>query len=86
MYWIFFVKLLTAGLSRFVRNYFIKGGWKYGKDGLVICYWQMAEATLKYAFALFGNNNDNNNPASAHKSSSPMPSTDSVNDRSGDQT
>jgi hypothetical protein len=89
MYWIFFVKLLTAGLSRFVRNYFIKGGWKYGKDGLVICYWQMAEATLKYAFALFGNNNNNNNnnnPASAHKSSSAMPSTDSVNDGSGDQT
>jgi hypothetical protein len=48
----------------------------------------MAEATLKYAFALFGNNNNNNNnnPASAHKSSSAMPSTDSVNDRSGDQT
>jgi glycosyltransferase involved in cell wall biosynthesis len=92
MYWIFFVKLLTAGLSRFVRNYFIKGGWKYGKDGLVICFWQMAEATLKYAFALFGNNNNNNNnsnsnnPASPHKSSSPMPSTDSVNDGSGDQT
>ncbi len=89
MYWIFFFKLLTAGLSRFVRNYFIKGGWKYGKDGLVICYWQMAEATLKYAFALFGNNNNNsnsNNLASPRKSSSPMPSTDSVDDRSGDQT
>jgi hypothetical protein len=69
-----------------VRNYFIKGGWKYGKDGLVICYWQMAEATLKYAWALFGNNNNNNNnPAPSSKVSSPMPSNNSVNDGPGDQ-
>jgi hypothetical protein len=85
MYFIFFFKLLTAGLSRFVRNYFIKGGWKYGKDGLVICYWQMAEATLKYAWALFGNNSNSNNAAPSSKASSPMPSTNSVNDHPGDQ-
>ena len=84
IFWIFFFKLFTAGLSRFVRNYFIKGGWKYGKDGLVICYWQMAEATLKYAWALFGNNN-NSTPVPSSKASSPMPSTNSVNDRPGDQ-
>lgn len=84
MYFIFFFKLFTAGLSRFVRNYFIKGGWKYGKDGLVICYWQMAEATLKYTWALFGNNN-NSNPVPSSKASSPMPSTNSANDRPGDQ-
>lgn len=84
IFWIFFFKLLTTGVSRFVRNYFIKGGWKYGKDGLVICYWQMAEATLKYAWALFGNNN-NSNPVPSSKASSPMPSTNSVNDRPGDQ-
>lgn len=85
MYFIFFFKLFTAGLSRFVRNYFIKGGWKYGKDGLVICYWQMAEATLKYAWALFGNNSNSNNAAPSSKASSPMPSTNSANDRPGDQ-
>lgn len=85
IFWIFFFKLFTAGLSRFVRNYFIKGGWKYGKDGLVICYWQMAEATLKYAWALFGNNSNSNNAAPSSKASSPMPSTNSVNDRPGDQ-
>jgi glycosyltransferase involved in cell wall biosynthesis len=91
IYLIFFFKLLTAGLSRFMRNYFIKGGWKYGKDGLVICYWQMAEATLKYAWALFSNNNNNNNnnssnnPAPSSKVSSPMPSNNSVNDGPGDQ-
>ncbi len=85
IFWIFFFKLLTTGVSRFVRNYFIKGGWKYGKDGLVICYWQMAEATLKYAWALFGNNSNSNNAAPSSKASSPMPSTNSVNDRPGDQ-
>ena len=88
IFWIFFFKLLTTGVSRFVRNYFIKGGWKYGKDGLVICYWQMAEATLKYAWALFGNNSNNNNssnPVPSSKASSPMPSTNSVNDGPGDQ-
>ena len=84
IYWIFFFKLFTAGLSRFLRNYFIKGGWKYGKDGLVICYWQMAEATLKYAWALFGNSNSNN-AAPSSKASSPMPSTNSVNNGPGDQ-
>ncbi len=85
IFFFFFFKLFTAGLSRFVRNYFIKGGWKYGKDGLVICYWQMAEATLKYAWALFGNNSNSNNAAPSSKASSPMPSTNSVNDRPGDQ-
>jgi glycosyltransferase involved in cell wall biosynthesis len=48
------IKLLSAGLIRFVRNYLLRGGWKYGSDGLMICYWQMAEVTLKYAGALFG--------------------------------
>jgi hypothetical protein len=54
----------------------------------------MAEATLKYAWALFGNNSNNNNnnnnnssnnPAPSSKVSSPMPSTNSVNDGPGDQ-
>lgn len=52
IYWFFLLKLVTAGPSRFIRNYLFKGGWKYGMDGLTICYWQMAEATLKYAWAL----------------------------------
>jgi hypothetical protein len=60
-----------------VRNYFIKGGWKYGKDGLVICYWQMAGNHLEIPWAFRqqqhnNNSNNNNNPAS-RMSSSAMP-------------
>jgi glycosyltransferase involved in cell wall biosynthesis len=47
-------KLLTAGLTRFIRNYLLKGGWKYGSNGLLICYWQSVEVSYKYGFALFG--------------------------------
>jgi glycosyltransferase involved in cell wall biosynthesis len=50
------VKLLTAGLARFLRNYVLKGGWKYGFNGLSICFWQTVEVSYKYGFALFGKN------------------------------
>jgi glycosyltransferase involved in cell wall biosynthesis len=52
IYWFFCLKLITAGPSRFLRNYVLKGGWKYGKDGFNICYWQMVEASTKYRWAL----------------------------------
>lgn len=48
------LKLLTAGPTRFIRNYLFKRGWMYGYNGLAICYWQMVEVTLKYGWALFG--------------------------------
>lgn len=47
-------KILTAGLTRFIRNYLLKGGWKYGSNGLLICFWQSVEVSYKYGFALFG--------------------------------
>ena len=47
-------KLFTAGPARFIRNYLFKRGWMYGYSGIVICYWQMVEVTLKYGCALFG--------------------------------
>lgn len=49
-----FLKLLTAGPTRFIRNYLFKRGWMCGYNGLAICYWQMVEVTLKYGWALFG--------------------------------
>lgn len=48
------IKLLTAGLVRFCRNYLLKRGWMYGFNGLAICFWQSVEVTLKYGWALFG--------------------------------
>lgn len=48
------LKLITAGLARFVRNYLLKSGWKYGTNGLLICFWQSVEVSYKYGFALFG--------------------------------
>jgi len=48
-------KLITSGLSRFIRNYLLKSGWKYGTHGLLICFWQSVEVSYKYGFALFGN-------------------------------
>lgn len=47
-------KLITSGLSRFIRNYLLKNGWKYGTNGLLICFWQSVEVSYKYGFALFG--------------------------------
>lgn len=47
-------KLFTAGPARFIRNYLFKRGWMHGYSGIVICYWQMVEVTLKYGWALFG--------------------------------
>ena len=47
-------KLLTAGFARFIRNYLLKGGWKFGSNGLLICLWQSVEVSYKYGFALFG--------------------------------
>ena len=60
LYFVFLVKLITAGPVRFFRNYLLKGGWKYGKNGLMICYWQGVEATLKYRWALFGRDSASN--------------------------
>lgn len=47
-------KLITSGLARFIRNYLLKSGWKYGTNGLMICFWQSVEVSYKYGFALFG--------------------------------
>ena len=47
-------KLLTAGFARFIRNYLLKGGWKFGSNGLLICFWQSVEVSYKYGFALSG--------------------------------
>ncbi len=47
-------KLITSGFTRFFRNYLIHSGWKYGYNGLMICFWQGVEVTYKYGFALFG--------------------------------
>ncbi len=46
-------KLLSSPWIRWIKNYLIKGGFNYGKDGWVICYWQMHETYFKYRYALF---------------------------------
>lgn len=46
-------KLLSSPWVRWIKNYLLKGGFKYGKDGWVICYWQMHETFSKYRYALF---------------------------------
>lgn len=52
------IKLITSGLSRFIRNYLLKNGWKYGSNGLFICFWQSVEVSYKYGYALFGKHPD----------------------------
>lgn len=47
-------KLITSGFARFIRNYLLKGGWKFGSNGLLICFWQSVEVSYKYGFTLFG--------------------------------
>jgi hypothetical protein len=54
LYFYLLFKLLTAGFARFIRNYLLKGGWKFGSNGLLICFWQSVEVSYKYGFALFG--------------------------------
>jgi glycosyltransferase involved in cell wall biosynthesis len=47
------LKMLSSPWVRWIKNYIIKGGYKHGKDGWVICYWQMHETFSKYYIALF---------------------------------
>ncbi|MFZ9970208.1 MAG: glycosyltransferase family 2 protein [Bacteroidia bacterium] len=42
------VKCLVSPWARFVRNYLLRSGWKYGWDGFVICFWQSVEVGMKY--------------------------------------
>jgi len=45
-------KILVSPCSRWIKNYLMHGGFLYGKDGWVICYWQFMETFHKYRFAL----------------------------------
>lgn len=42
-------KCLVSPWARFVRNYLLRSGWKYGWDGFVICFWQSVEVGIKYS-------------------------------------
>jgi len=43
------LKSLASPQIKFLKNYFFKRGFLYGKDGWVICYWQWRESLLKYS-------------------------------------
>ncbi len=50
-----FGKLFSSPMSKFVKSYLVRGGYKYGKDGFVISYYQMRETFFKYWWAIYSN-------------------------------
>lgn len=53
---ILWIKSLVSPVSRWLKNYWIRGGFLYGKDGWIICYCQFLETHHKYRKALVKSN------------------------------
>lgn len=48
-------KFLSSPILKFIKNYIIKGGFKYGIDGFFICFCQFVESFVKYGKGLILN-------------------------------
>jgi hypothetical protein len=53
-----FLKFMTSPNLKFFKNYFIKGGFKYGWNGFFICICQWLESFMKYGKGILLNLNN----------------------------